>query len=95
MYDWGDLRFLLATARTGSTSAAASELGVNQTTVARRIASLEAHLGVPLFERRQDGYRLTEAGAALRNKRNACRPRQRPWRNSLPNMCAASRVWCG
>lgn len=68
MYDWGDLRFLLATARTGSTSAAAGELGVNQTTVARRIASLEAQLGVQLFERRQDGYRLTEAGAALRNQ---------------------------
>jgi len=41
MYDWGDLKFFLATARRGSTLAAARELGVNQTTIARRIAALE------------------------------------------------------
>jgi len=44
MYDWGDLRFFLATARRGSTLAAARELGVNQTTIARRIAALETAL---------------------------------------------------
>jgi DNA-binding transcriptional LysR family regulator len=48
--------FFLATARAGSTLAAARELGVNQTTVARRIAALEAALGARLFERHQDGY---------------------------------------
>jgi DNA-binding transcriptional LysR family regulator len=62
MYDWGDLRFFLTTARTGSTLAAARELGVNQTTVARRIAALEEALGVRLFDRNQDGYRVSEAG---------------------------------
>ena len=65
MYDWGDLKFFLATARRGSTLAAARELGVNQTTIARRIAALEAALSVRLVERKQDGYRLTEAGAAI------------------------------
>jgi DNA-binding transcriptional LysR family regulator len=65
MYDWGDLRFFLATARKGSTLAAARELGVNQTTIARRIAALETALSVRLFDRHRDGYRLSEAGAAI------------------------------
>lgn len=65
MYEWSDLRFFLATARAGSTLGAARELGVNQTTVARRIAALEAALGVRLFERHQDGYRLSEAGEIM------------------------------
>lgn len=63
MYDWGDLRFFLAVARGGSTLAASRELGVNQTTVARRIAALEESLGLRLFDRNQDGYRVSEAGA--------------------------------
>jgi DNA-binding transcriptional LysR family regulator len=65
MYDWGDLRFFLATARKGSTLAAARDLGVNQTTIARRIAALEAALSVRLFDRHREGYRLSEAGAAI------------------------------
>lgn len=62
MYDWGDLRFFIAVARAGSTLAAARQLGVNQTTVARRIAALEAALATRLFDRHQDGYRLSESG---------------------------------
>ena len=63
MLDWDDLRHFLAVARAGSTLGAARLLGVNQTTVARRVASLEAALGgAALCERRQAGYRLTEAG---------------------------------
>src|SRR5262249_10944980 len=65
MYDWEDVKFFLATARRGSTLAAASELGVNQTTIARRIGALEAALSVRLFDRHQEGYRLSEAGAAV------------------------------
>jgi DNA-binding transcriptional LysR family regulator len=65
MYEWSDVKFFLATARSGSTLAAARVLGVNQTTVARRIAALEEALSVGLFERRQDGYRLTEVGASI------------------------------
>ncbi len=67
-YDWNDLRHFLAVARAGSTLGGARLLGVNQTTVARRIAALEAALGRTLFERRQDGYRLTEAGALVRER---------------------------
>lgn len=65
MYNWGDVKFFLATARAGSTLAAARELGVNQTTVARRIAALEAALLVRLFDHNHDGYRISEAGAAI------------------------------
>lgn len=63
--NWDDLRYFLATARSGNTLAAGRALGVSQTTVARRIASLEAALGIVLFERRQAGYALTPAGEAL------------------------------
>ena len=65
MFDWNDLKAFLAVARLGSTLAAAKALGVNQTTVARRLEALEAALGARLFERGQAGSRLTEAGAEL------------------------------
>ena len=57
--DWDDLRFFLAVAAAGSLSAAARELGVNTTTVLRRIASLEEALQARLFERLRSGYALT------------------------------------
>ncbi|MET0272558.1 MAG: LysR family transcriptional regulator, partial [Phenylobacterium sp.] len=65
MFDWNDLKAFLAVARGGSTLGAAKALGINQTTVARRIESLEADLGLKLFERGQSGSRLTEAGRDL------------------------------
>lgn len=65
MFDWNDLKAFLAVARGGSTLAASRALGVNQTTVARRIESLEQNLGFKLFERGQTGSRVTEAGQSL------------------------------
>jgi DNA-binding transcriptional LysR family regulator len=65
MYDWADVKFFLATARAGSTLAAARQLGVNQTTVARRISALEAALSVRLFDRNREGYRVSQAGTAI------------------------------
>jgi molybdate transport repressor ModE-like protein len=65
MFDWNDVKALLAVARGGSTAAAAREMGVNQTTVARRLEALERDLGVKLVERSQTGATLTEAGLAL------------------------------
>lgn len=65
MFEWGDLRYLLAVAREGSTLAAARVLGVNQSTVHRRLAELERRLGTPLASRHPTGYRLTEFGTAL------------------------------
>jgi DNA-binding transcriptional LysR family regulator len=66
MYDWNDLRIFLAIARTGSALAAARELGLNQTTVTRRIDALEHALGTPLFLRGARGSELTEQGEAIR-----------------------------
>jgi DNA-binding transcriptional LysR family regulator len=65
MFDWNDVRHFLAVARTGSTLGAARELGVNQTTCARRIEALEAAVGQRLFDRTQTGRALTEAGLQL------------------------------
>lgn len=65
MLDWSDLRHFLAVARTGSTLAAARELGVNQTTCARRITALEEGLGMTLFERGREGYRLLDRARDL------------------------------
>jgi DNA-binding transcriptional LysR family regulator len=59
---WDDLRYFLAVARTGTLTAAADELGVNHSTVYRRIGGLEEALGARLFERLPRGYALTEAG---------------------------------
>ena len=56
------LTALLAAADEGSFSAAALRLGLTHGSVSRRIASLEAWLGAPLFERHGRGARLTPAG---------------------------------
>jgi DNA-binding transcriptional LysR family regulator len=65
MFDWSDLRYLLAVAREGSSLAAARALRVNQSTVHRRLVELEKRLSCPLVERRPSGYRLTEYGKEL------------------------------
>ena len=66
MLDWDDLRFFLSIARHGSLTAASTELRVAQSTVGRRLASLEAGLGVRLLHRTPDGYVLTLAGESVR-----------------------------
>ncbi len=63
--DWDDLRFVLAVTRKQSALGAASALGVNQTTVTRRIAQIEKTIGAPLFERLQSGYRPTALGTSV------------------------------
>lgn len=63
--NWDDLRYALAVSEQGSLSAAAESLGVNASTVLRRIAALEQALGARLFERDRTGYRLTEEGQSL------------------------------
>lgn len=65
MFDWNDLKYLHAVARHRSTIAAARALGVNQSTVQRRLAALEGAVGHPLVTRQPEGYRLTEVGQAL------------------------------
>ncbi len=59
---WDDLRFFLELARLKRLSHAARRLGVDHTTVARRIEQLETALRCRLFESTAGGYALTEAG---------------------------------
>lgn len=63
--DWNDLRYPLAIAETGTLAGAARRLGVNHSTVLRRLDALERALGARLFERRRDGLSPTEAGELL------------------------------
>ncbi len=65
MFDWNDLRYFLAVAREGSTIAAAKMLGVNQSTVQRRLSDLEEKLGRELTTRQTSGYKLTAFGEEL------------------------------
>ncbi len=58
---WDDIRTVLMLVRHRSLAGAADALGVNYTTVARRIRRAEEALGHPLFERLPDGYRPTAA----------------------------------
>jgi DNA-binding transcriptional LysR family regulator len=62
MIDWDDVRYFLAVARGGSVRAAADRLGVNHSTVLRRIAQLEERLGAHMFEKLPSGYRLSAPG---------------------------------
>ena len=64
--NWDDLRFFLEVARTRTASAAARRLGVDYTTVSRRIRALEQSLGALLFEKsRAAGFALTVEGQRL------------------------------
>src|SRR5579859_1331327 len=60
--EWSDLRVFLAASTSNSFTAAAQTLRLDQTTVGRRIASLEATLGTKLFRRGRDGLTLTAEG---------------------------------
>lgn len=63
--DWDDLRAFLAVARMGRLTVAARRLGLDHSTLSRRITALEASLRVSLFERSPSGYKITEAGQKL------------------------------
>jgi DNA-binding transcriptional LysR family regulator len=60
MNDWDDVRFFLEVARNGNLTQAAKALGVNHSTVSRRIKSLENKINSRLFERTASGYVLTD-----------------------------------
>jgi DNA-binding transcriptional LysR family regulator len=60
--DWDDLRYVLCLSRTGRLAGAARKLGVNETTIARRLARIEGLLGVRLFERQAGVLRPTDSG---------------------------------
>jgi DNA-binding transcriptional LysR family regulator len=63
--DLRDLTYLAAAGPAASFTDAARALGLNSSTVSRRIARLEDELGVTLFERCSSGIRLTDAGRSV------------------------------
>jgi DNA-binding transcriptional LysR family regulator len=60
--NWDDLRYVLALSRHKTLSRAATALHQTHTTVGRRLRSIEAKLGVRLFEPTPDGFVGTVAG---------------------------------
>ena len=66
MLDWDDLRFFLAVVRHRTLAAAAEQLHVAQSTVGRRLASLQAKIGVRLLQHTAEGYAPTLAGEDIR-----------------------------
>ncbi|HSX75149.1 MAG TPA: LysR family transcriptional regulator, partial [Shinella sp.] len=63
--NWDDLRIFIAVARAGQIARAATRLGMDATTVSRRLRRLEHDRGEILFGRLRDGQQLTEAGTRL------------------------------
>lgn len=63
--NWDHLRYFLAVAETGTLHGASRKLGVNHSTVFRRINAFEKAIDARLFERLTDGYQLTAAGEDL------------------------------
>jgi DNA-binding transcriptional LysR family regulator len=66
MPDWDGLRIFLTLSRTRTLAAAARKLGIDETTVGRRLARLEKEIGTSLLERGPGGLALTAAGEAVR-----------------------------
>jgi len=65
MLDWGNLEYFISCANHGTLSGCAKEMGVNHSTVSRKIEKLEKELAIKLFERRNSGYALTIHGKDL------------------------------
>jgi DNA-binding transcriptional LysR family regulator len=63
--DWSDYQAFLAIARSGRLARAGQAMGVDATTIGRRLRRLEARLGQTLFEHTRDSQVLTEAGEVL------------------------------
>jgi DNA-binding transcriptional LysR family regulator len=59
---WDDLHLIKAVSDGHGLQAAAERLGLNHSTVFRRLAQIEAKLGAPVFERHRTGYTLTTIG---------------------------------
>lgn len=63
--DWNDYQAFLAIARAGQLARAGAALGVDATTMGRRLRRLEARIGATLFEQTREGQVLTEAGERM------------------------------
>lgn len=59
--NWNDLKYFLVVSKIKNITDASLELGVSPSTVSRRISEIESHFGLSLFNKRQNGYFLTDA----------------------------------
>lgn len=84
--DWDNLRYFLELARTGRLTTAARRLGVDHTTVSRRIKALEMSLDTQLFQRDTSGHQLTEAGRNLLPQAEAMESAFSTIEHSRPNL---------
>jgi DNA-binding transcriptional LysR family regulator len=64
--DWDDLRVFSAMVDSGSLRGASLRLGVNHSTVFRRLNRLEESVSARLFDRLPEGYALTQTGEELK-----------------------------
>jgi DNA-binding transcriptional LysR family regulator len=64
-FNWNDLQAVLAVARAGQLSRAGAAIGVDATTIGRRVRRIETSLGKTLFEQTREGQVITEAGERL------------------------------
>jgi len=64
--NWDDVKYFLAVAREGSISGGAKQLGIQHSTLSRRLRALEKKLGTQLIERKKSGYELTNEGTKLK-----------------------------
>lgn len=65
MLDWDNLRVFLVLTRSKGLADAAKKLGIDHTTVLRRMKRLESEVASQLFERNTLGYKLTPQGRSL------------------------------
>lgn len=63
--NWDDLRYFIEVVRSDNISQAGEVLGVNQSTVSRRIANLESQLGKALFDRTSNSWVITPTGETI------------------------------
>ncbi len=63
--DWDDFRVFLGLARAQSALEASQSMGMNQSTLSRRLRKLEESIGAKLFDRNSHGHSLTSAGHRL------------------------------
>ena len=84
-FDWDSMQSFLAIARAGRLTVAAQRLGIDHTTLSRRIKELEGALQTRLFDRSVGGYVLTSQGERFLNPPRPLKPLR--WKS-----CATSPV---
>ncbi|MGB0835802.1 MAG: LysR family transcriptional regulator [Psychrobium sp.] len=63
--NWEDLKIFLEVAKSETLTGASKRLGVDSSTVSRRLHKLESVLGTQLFTRENQGHKLTQHGSKL------------------------------